>query len=341
MSMGLAELRTRYLSALAAYLRARDEAALSAAYELGRMAVAEGWGILDVAGLHQETLATFVAEAPEPQRAGVTAAGAQFLGELLSPFEMAFRGYREANEKLQRLNEDLHAQKDAVMHVNKELEAFSYSISHDLRAPLRSMDGFSQVLLEDYADRLDDTARGYLGRIRAAAQHMARLIEDILELARVSRGDLVLQPVDLSALARAVVARLREDDPERKVEVVIEDRVMGTGDPRLLGVVLDNLLGNAWKFTSRRDDATITFGQQEMNGRTVYYVRDNGAGFDMAYAQKLFGLFQRLHAGTDFEGTGVGLATVQRIVNRHGGEVWADSKVDEGATFYFTLGTRR
>jgi light-regulated signal transduction histidine kinase (bacteriophytochrome) len=341
MSVGLDELRARHLAALQAYLRRHDEAALSAAYDLGRLAVAEGWGILDVAGLHQEALRTCVAAVSEPARQAMTAAGQQFLGELLSPFEMAYRGYREANDKLQRLNDDLRQQKDAVMHVNKELEAFSYSISHDLRAPLRSMDGFSQILLEDHADRLDDEGKGYLRNIRAAAQRMARLIEDILELAKVTRGELVMKPVDLSELARVVVARLSAAAPRRRVDVVIHEHIIGMGDPRLLGVVLDNLLGNAWKFTSRKDAATIELGQQDVNGRAVYFVRDNGAGFDMAYAKKLFGLFQRLHASNDFEGTGIGLATVQRIIHRHGGDVWAESKPGEGTTFFFTLGSPR
>ncbi|HEY0841120.1 MAG TPA: ATP-binding protein, partial [Vulgatibacter sp.] len=207
----------------------------------------------------------------------------------------------------------------------------------DLRAPLRGIDGFSQALLEDYADKLDDDGRRYLGFIRQSAQRMAQLIDDLLALSRVTRADLVPEEVDLSALARESIARLSAGEPGRKVEVSIQEGLMARGDPRLLGVALDNLLGNAWKFTSRRDRAHVEFGAQEKGGETIHFVRDDGAGFDMAFVHKLFGVFQRLHAASEFEGTGVGLATVQRIVRRHGGRVWAEGEPDRGATFRFTL----
>ena len=218
---------------------------------------------------------------------------------------------------------------------NKELEAFSYSVSHDLRTPLRAMHGFSQALLEDYGDRLDAEGTDYLRRVCAGADRMGRLIDDLLELARASRVEMRRQPVDLSDLARRAVQDLRAEAPGRTVDVRIAEGLAVEADPRLLRLVLDNLLGNAWKFTAKRARATIEVGAT--NGGDTFYVRDDGAGFDMTYADKLFGAFQRLHAPSDFSGTGVGLALVQRIIHRHGGRVWAEAAVDRGATFYFTL----
>jgi len=220
---------------------------------------------------------------------------------------------------------------------NAELESFSYSVSHDLRAPLRSMDGFSQALLEDHGDKLDAEGKKYLQHVRESAQQMARLIDDLLGLSRVTRSELRREPVDLGALARVVLARLQRDEPERKAEILVSDGLVANGDAQLLGLVLQNLIGNAWKFTCKTPLARIEFGVQMNGGRRVYFVRDNGAGFDMAYAGKLFGVFQRLHSAAEFEGTGVGLATVQRIVQRHGGRVWAEGQVGRGATFRFTL----
>lgn len=248
---------------------------------------------------------------------------------------------KRAEAELQRYREHLEdlvaARTLKLESLNRELEAFCYSVSHDLRAPLRSIDGFSQILLEDYAAGLDTRGRQHLGRIRAASQRMGQLIDDLLNLSRVSRGELRMQRVDLSALAQKVIDLLRESAPERDVEFVIEEGVIADGDPRLLRVVLENLFGNAWKFTSKHPRARIEFGRTERQGRLVYFVRDDGAGFDMAYLDKLFGAFQRLHSPSEFEGTGIGLATVQRIIHRHGGRIWAEGAVEQGATFYFTL----
>ena len=224
-----------------------------------------------------------------------------------------------------------------VETVNKELEAFAYSVSHDLRAPLRSMDGFSQVLLEDYADELDEQGKDHLQRVRAASQKMGQLIDDLLRLSRVTRAEMRRETVDLSDLAQETVRALRQGEPERQVECVVQDGVTANGDPDLLRIVLENLLGNAWKFTGKGPGAKIEFGSAEHEGEAVYFVRDDGVGFDMAYVDKLFGAFQRLHSTADFAGTGIGLATVQRIVRRHGGQVWAEGAVEKGATFYFTL----
>ena len=236
---------------------------------------------------------------------------------------------------------DMQAQADALRRhreqlaaVNQELEAFAYSVSHDLRAPLRAIEGFGQALLEDCLEQLDAQGRDYLQRVCGEARRMAQLIDDLLLLSRVTRAELHLEPVDLSALAADIVARLRQAEPERQVDIEIEPDLRATGDARLLGQALDNLLGNAWKFTGRRDRARIRFGRQD----EAFAVQDNGAGFDMRYADKLFTPFQRLHAMDEFPGTGVGLSTVQRIVARHGGRLWCKGELDAGASFYFTLG---
>ncbi len=223
---------------------------------------------------------------------------------------------------------------------NRELEAFSYSVSHDLRAPLRAMDGFSKAVQEGYAERLDERGRDYLQRVRAASQRMGQLIDDMLRLSRITRSELRRSDIDVSALARELIAEFRQRDPARTVDVTIEPEMIVRADPELMRVVLDNLLGNAWKFTNRCRQAHIFFGCRYQDGETVYYVRDNGAGFDMTYAGKLFGAFQRLHGREEFEGTGIGLATVQRIVHRHGGRVWAEAETGRGAAFYFTLPPR-
>ncbi|MEO7732960.1 MAG: ATP-binding protein, partial [Kofleriaceae bacterium] len=225
----------------------------------------------------------------------------------------------------------------AADDMNRELESFSASVAHDLRAPLRSIDGFSQALLEDHLDKLDATGQKHLLFIRQSAKHMSQLIDDLLALSHMARREMHCQTIDLGAMARTVIARLRAAEPGRHVDVRIEPDLMARGDPRLLAIVLDNLLGNAWKFTARRANAHIELGVTADRDPPEYFVRDNGAGFDMALAGRLFGVFQRLHTTAEFEGHGVGLATVERIVRRHGGRVWAEGEVEHGATFHFTL----
>lgn len=254
------------------------------------------------------------------------------------------RRRQQAEEELVKLNEQLEQrvlQRTRELEVaNQELESFSYSVSHDLRAPLRGIDGFSQILLKRYADRLDDTGRDYLGRVRRASQRMGELIDDLLNLSRMSRSPLRRQEVDLSSVAELSLQELRRGTPERTVDVRVQPAMHTFGDPGLLRVVLDNLLGNAWKFTRHADPAKIEFGNMELNGEMVYFVRDNGAGYDKTYARKLFQVFQRLHSESEFEGTGIGLATVQRIILRHHGKVWAEGDSGKGACFFFTLPRR-
>jgi signal transduction histidine kinase len=226
-------------------------------------------------------------------------------------------------------------------HKNRELESFSYAVSHDLRAPLRRIDSFSRAILESQAEKLDEPGRRYLERVREASQQMSQLIDDVLYLSRVTRADLREQDVDLSALANLILARLQETEPARKVETKIRPGVVVTGDGQLLRIALENLLENAWKFTSKLAESRIEFGVTQASGEPTYFVRDNGAGFDMTYADRLFGPFQRLHAQGEFPGSGIGLATVQRIIHRHGGRVWAEGLIGQGATFQFTLGRAR
>jgi light-regulated signal transduction histidine kinase (bacteriophytochrome) len=263
-----------------------------------------------------------------------------------------FQGYRgsdrditqrkRAEEELARYRTQLETLvQERTAHLeamNREMEAFNYAVSHDLRAPLRAITGFSEILLEDYRDRLDDTGRDYLRRISAAAVRMATLIDALLSLSRLTRSQIEPILVDLSGMARAVGRGLAERYPERGVTLIVQDGLGARGDPVLLQGVLENLLGNAWKYTARCSVAYVEVGIEQHEGETAFYVRDNGAGFDMTYAGKLFGAFQRLHSPAEFEGTGIGLATVQRIVHRHGGRVWAYGEVGRGATFWFTLG---
>jgi PAS domain S-box-containing protein len=235
------------------------------------------------------------------------------------------------------LEELVHERTTELAMANRELEAFCYSVSHDLRAPLRSIDGFSQMLLEDHGDALSVEGRDYLQRVRAASQRMAQLIDDLLELSRLARSEVRREPVDLSALVRTIASELAQAQPQRRVTFAIAEGLVDNADPQLLRVMLENLVGNAWKFTAKHATARIEFGVRRESGGLVYFVRDDGAGFDMAYADKLFGAFQRLHVASEFDGNGIGLATVERIIQRHGGRIWAEGAVEQGATFHFTL----
>ncbi len=295
------------------------------------------WGLLCIHQCRaprqwQETEIEFVQQIAN--HLGVALQQAELLVELRT--EVTER--KQAEQRAQGLNQGLRQAILELTAVNKELEAFSYSVSHDLRAPLRSIDGFSQALLEDCSKELDANGQDYLRRIRSATQRMGQLIDDMLTLSRVTRSDMHKESVDLSQLASRICTHLQQANPERQVEFEIELGLVIHGDSHLLQVVLDNLLNNAWKFTSRQQQARIELGAiASKNSIPVYFVRDNGVGFDMAFVDKLFKPFQRLHGMREFPGNGIGLATVQRIIHRHGGQVWAEGASNQGATFYFTL----
>jgi len=248
---------------------------------------------------------------------------------------------RNIEERTRQINVELERQvskrTQELQAANSELESFSYSVSHDLRAPLRSIEGFSSLLEKEYGEKLDERGRDYFRRVRGGATRMGRLIEDLLNLSRISRQEMHRGQVNLSALAQEAADELQAAEPERRVEWVIAPDISTEGDSGLLRIALENLIGNAWKYSSKRESARIEFGVGQWNGTSAFFVRDNGDGFDMAYADKLFGAFQRLHTPEEFPGTGIGLATVKRIIHRHDGEVGAESRVHEGATFYFTL----
>ena len=258
---------------------------------------------------------------------------------LLDDFASEREKSEAANRGLRVALESLRLAKEAVDSANRELEAFAYSVSHDLRAPLRTIGGFSQVLLEDCAAQLNDQGRDSLHRIVAAVDKMGQLIDDLLNLSRVTRVEMLRGPVDLTRMARKIFEEFRKSHPERQAEIVVADGLIGHGDERLLSVVLRNLIDNAWKFTARREKARIEFGAAPAGGGQAFFFKDNGTGFDMTYAGKLFQPFQRLHAMREFPGTGVGLATVKRIIERHGGRVWIEARPGQGATVYFTLAT--
>ena len=255
--------------------------------------------------------------------------------------EIAGAALRESEENLRRLNVSLEQRvSDRTVELEastKELEAFSYSVSHDLRAPLRAVDGFSLALLEDCEDRLDAESKDHLARIRAATQRMGALIDDMLRLSRITRAQMLVERVNLTEIAWSIIHELQKSQPGRAVTVKIADDLEDEADPKLMRIALENLLSNAWKFTGRQPEAVVEFGSTNEGGKKAYFIRDNGAGFDMAHANKLFTPFQRLHSVEEYPGTGIGLGTVQRIMNRHGGTVWAEGQVDKGATFYFSF----
>ena len=295
---------------------------------------------LRVAPQKQETLEVFFAG----KKHVLPSAPSQTLNLLLSIYETAVQRNEaliKAQEELQRANDQLAQRTSQLEHANAELEAFTHSVTHDLRAPLRAMKMFSAFLVQDFAKELSPEARDYVDRIQNGSRRMNELIDDLLKLFGATKGRIDSQAVNLSAIATSILDELRKANPTRNITVNITPNVFATGDESLLRVVMENLLNNAWKFTTKQPSAVIEFGTMESRGRRVNFVRDNGAGFNMAHAGKLFMPFQRLHSGAEFAGTGIGLATVKRIIDRHDGEVWAESSVGKGATFFFTLNDRR
>jgi light-regulated signal transduction histidine kinase (bacteriophytochrome) len=346
----LCQLTDQYASALKDYLATSREIALRQAYELGRQAIGEGLGLLDIVAIHREALMTVGPRANEVG-APVAGPGWGFLAECLAPFEMTLRGFGEANEELRHeiierkraaaeiteIGKELARRVVELEAVNTELDAFTYSVSHDLRAPLRAIDGFSQILTEDYSDRLDDEGRRLLRVVQDSARSMGRLIDDLLNFSRLSRKEMRTSEFDMGELTAEVFEGLRAAVPGRDVRLSVGSLPRAVGDRVMVRQVFVNLLSNAVKFTAPRETALIEVSGGREGNENAYCVKDNGVGFSMDYAGKLFRVFQRLHAAAEFEGTGVGLALVQRIIRRHGGRVWGEGKLNEGAAFYFTL----
>jgi light-regulated signal transduction histidine kinase (bacteriophytochrome) len=318
-----------YTATLRAYLKNPDESTLTSAYELGRTAIGNGTGVVDIVGSHAEALGSIL---DTGEAAAIFVRSISFLMECLAPLDMALRGFIEANRNLRALNADLE-------RANRDLTSFAYTLAHDLRTPLRALAGYSAALTEDCADNLGAAGRDHAERIQVASEHMAEILDDMLQLAGISRTKIELQPVDLGALAASIAKQLQRQDPDRHVRFNIQQPVWALADRTLIRMVVQNLLDNAWKFTSGRDDASIDFGATGVkdDARICCYVRDNGAGFDPAYANKLFRPFQRLHSTREFSGTGIGLASARQIVERHGGRTSAQGAVGDGATFTFTL----
>ena len=318
---------TAYRSSLQECLAGAGEVALQHGYELGRQAVRDGLGVMDIISVHRKVMLSLLSQtAATKECVHIAKASQELLAECLAPFEFTHRGFIE----LESLNLKLEA-------ANKDLESFSYSVSHDLRAPLRAIDGYARMILKKEGNRFDeDTARKF-SDIRSNAQMMGKLIEDILTLSRLGRAKMSIVNLEMDGIIKEVWKELQTINPERNMALTIQTMPSGYGDRTLIRQVYANLLSNAVKFTKYKNPAEIEAGGYANGNENIYYIKDNGAGFDMAYYDKLFGIFQRLHNKPDFEGTGVGLAWIQRVVHMHGGRVWAEGKVDEGATFYFSL----
>ena len=312
-----AQLAHEYKAALRDASEGAGEEALAHAYELGRVAAGSGVGVVELAAIHTDAMRDVLGRAaPAPELE-------QFFAEALSPFEMTHRGFRDTINRLEA--------------ANRELEAFSYSVSHDLRAPLRTISAFTQALAEDLRYQLDDKSRDHFRRVLAAASRMNDLIDALLELSQINRAQLGRHQVDMTQIATSVLDELKRRDVSRKIVGRVEPSLLVDADARLLRIVFENLIGNAIKFTAQQASALIEVGSAKIEGETAFFVRDNGAGFDMQYADRLFVPFQRLHGEREFAGTGIGLATVRRVVERHGGRIWASGAPGLGATFYFTL----
>ena len=331
-------LLAEYSSILNSYLEKHDENSLQRSYEFGRKAIESKTTLLFVLELFTQALVNVLKET-SPKSAQTLLNSSELLAASLAPFEMTNRGYEDAIHNLQSLNDELSQKTSELSEANKEIESFSYSVSHDLRAPLRSIMGFSQILWEDIGYSADPAIRRSAEKIMIAAQKMDSLIVGLLNLSKLTRKELIRNEINLSALAEDTISELRNSYPEHKITTIISPNIRAKGDVQLLRVVLMNLLSNAWKFTSKQLQAEVEFGVLNQNGKDIYFVKDNGAGFDEQYSSRLFGAFQRFHSEKEYEGTGIGLATVQRIIHKHGGQIWANAKVGKGATFCFTLGS--
>jgi light-regulated signal transduction histidine kinase (bacteriophytochrome) len=327
MNAKIKKFETAYKRSLQESLAGAGEIALQHGYELGRRAMRDSLGVMDIVSAQRKVLLELLAGAETVNDCiRAVKSSHDLFTECLAPFELTHRGFLE----IESLNNKLEA-------ANKELESFSYSVSHDLRAPLRAIDGYSRMILKRQGEHFDEETRRQFRSIRDNVETMGRLIDDLLTFSRLGKQGMSMTSLDMEAMIGDVWQNLLMADPGRNMTLHIEGMRSGIGDRSLIREVFSNLLSNAVKFTRTRDITRIEAGSRVEDGETVYYVRDNGVGFDMKYYDKLFGVFQRLHNPDEYEGTGIGLALVQRIIHRHGGRVWAESKIDEGASFYFTL----
>lgn len=325
-----------YRSALDSILSGENERGLAQGFDLVRRDAEGAVGLLKIVDIHHAALRSRLTGVT-PEDARTLDAAGELLAASLASFEMTHRGYRETVRDLQRLNRELEQRTVQLAAANEELESFGYSVSHDLRAPLRAIVGFSRMLLDGQRDRLSDDGKDLLERVISAGKKMTGLIDGLLGLAQIDRAQFSRENVDLSAMAREIDAELREAAPSRSVETIVAPGLVANGDPRMLRALMTNLLSNAWKFTAKHPHARIEFGSSIEDGRPAYFVKDDGDGFDARRAENLFLPFQRLHGADEFEGTGIGLSTVRRIVQRHGGRIRAEGRPGAGAIFYFTL----
>lgn len=338
MSDDLASWTREYTAVFEVYLRQPGEESLRLPRDLGQRALGNGLGILDALALHEQALLSL----EQGGSSGVSIAQAHsFHREFLSPFDLELRALSDVRVELGRATQAVLALRSQLEAVNKELESFRYSISHDLRAPLRAIDGFGAILEREHAQSLDEEGRHCLEIIRSSTGRLEQLIEALLLLVRVGRAEMRRQSANVSNLAREVADELSRNEADRKVVFKLCPGLVADADPTLFRIVLESLLSNAWKFTARTPEAHVEFGAQEQPDGTTFFVRDNGIGFNMQYAGKLFTPFQRLHGENEFPGTGIGLAVVRRIVERHGGRVWIDAAVNKGATIFFTCPPER
>lgn len=337
------EVEKAYKAILQEYLARTDEDTLFRAYQLGHEAVAKGLGVLDIADIHQRVLDSLTHEMTAPDEITTVINQAHtFFREILSSFEMIHRGFRESTATVEELEARVQQRTTLLQETNKELDTFSYSVAHDLRAPLRAIDGFTRLLLDDFSSQLSDEGRRFLTIARTNTKKMTELLDNLLAFSRANRKKLATESmVNMKELARTVADDLLKREPNRSIVLNIHDVPSVPGSPAMMRQVLLNIISNAIKFTRGLPHPVIEIGSVMREGEQVFYVKDNGVGFEMRNADKLFDAFQRLHPSENYEGAGVGLAIVRRIVHRHGGRVWAEAEPNKGATIYFTLPVKK
>ena len=343
MTQTVHDIEKQYRIVLQEYLTRTDEEALFHAYELGRQAVAKGLGVLEIADIHERTLISLSPQTAMPTEITATIERSHaFYREILSAFEMVHRGFRETSAAVEELEQRVQQRTALLQETNKELETFSYSVAHDLRAPLRAIDGFTRLLLDDYTTHLSDDGKRFLTIARTNTKKMAELLDDLLAISRVNRKKMATESlINMRDLAQGIAEDLLKQEADRSIVMNIHDVAPIQGSPSVMRQVLENVISNAITFTRGQPHPVIEIGSVPREGEQIFYVRDNGVGFEMRNADKMFGAFQRLHPSEEYEGNGVGLAIVQRIIHRQGGRVWAEGEPGKGATIYFTVPTKK